>query len=229
VVGPLVHFLAREAKGHGVPAVIRAVHERGGRIAPLIALVKTLASALTLGTGGSLGREGPVVQIGASIASGTGQLLGVTPKQMKMLAAAGAAAGLAAIFNAPLGGSFFALEVIVGSFAMEAFGPVVVAAVAATVVSRAILGDTPVIRVMPYRLEHTYELAVYVGLGLACGAAAMIFTRSIAVGSGLFERAPLPEWAKASVGGLCVGLLAITTTPRILGNGYETVDALMSD
>ncbi|MBI3726600.1 chloride channel protein, partial [bacterium] len=132
VVGPLVHFFAREAKGHGVPAVVRAVHERGGRISPIVALVKMVASATTLGSGGSLGREGPVVQIGASIGSGVGQLLGVTPKQLKMLAAGGAAAGLAAIFNAPLGGAFFALEVFVGSFAMEAFGPVVVASVAAT-------------------------------------------------------------------------------------------------
>jgi CIC family chloride channel protein len=227
VVGPIIYLFAREAKGHGVPAVIRAVHERGGRISPVIALVKTIASAITLGSGGSLGREGPVVQIGASIASGVGQLLGVTPKQLKMLAAAGSAAGLAAIFNAPLGGAFFSLEVIVGSFAMEAFGPVVVASVAATVVSRAILGDNPVITAPPYQLEHAYELGVYVVLGLACGAGAVVFTRGIALGVALFERVKLPEWAKPCLGGLLVGLMALELTPRLLGNGYETVDALM--
>lgn len=229
VVGPLIHRFAREAKGHGVPAVIRAVHDRGGRISPMIALVKTLASSITLGSGGSLGREGPVVQIGASIGSAVGQLLGVTPRQLKMLAAAGSAAGLAAIFNAPLGGAFFALEVIVGSFAMDAFGPVVVASVSATVVSRAILGDNPVIKAADYRLEHSHELLLYVVLGLACGAGSVLFTRGIALGAAAFERVKLPEWLKPAVGGLAVGLLAVELTPRILGNGYETVDALMRD
>jgi CIC family chloride channel protein len=228
VVGPLIWFLAREAKGHGVPAVIRAVHERGGRISPMIALVKTVASAVTLGSGGSLGREGPVVQIGASLGSAVGQLLGVTPKQLRMLAAGGSAAGLAAIFNAPLGGAFFSLEVIVGSFAMEAFGPVVVASVAATVVSRAVLGDHPVIKAGEYRLEHTYELLVYVILGLVSGATAVLFTRGIAAGVGLFERVKLPEWLKPSIGGAVVGLMAVSVTPRILGNGYDTVEALMN-
>ena len=228
VVGPLIWFLAREAKGHGVPAVIRAVHERGGRISPMIALVKTVASAVTLGTGGSLGREGPVVQIGASLGSAVGQLLGVTPKQLRMLAAGGAAAGLAAIFNAPLGGAFFSLEVIVGSFAMEAFGPVVVASVAATVVSRAILGDHPVITAGEYRLEHTYELLLYVILGLVSGGTAVLFTRGIAAGVAIFEKVPLPEWAKPCLGGAVVGLMAVTVTPRILGNGYDTVEALMN-
>jgi CIC family chloride channel protein len=228
VVGPLIYFFAREAKGHGVPAVIRAVHERGGRISPIIALVKTVASAITLGSGGSLGREGPVVQIGASLGSAVGQFLGVTPRQMKMLAAGGAAAGLAAIFNAPLGGAFFSLEVIVGSFAMEAFGPVVVASVAATVVSRGILGDHPVITAAEYRLEHTYELLVYVFLGLVSGSTAVLFTRGIALGAAAFEKVPLPDWAKPCIGGGLVGLMAVTITPRILGNGYETVDALMT-
>jgi CIC family chloride channel protein len=228
VVGPLIHFFAREAKGHGVPAVVRSVHERGGRISPAIALVKTIASAVTLGSGGSLGREGPVVQIGASIGSGVGQLLGVTPKQLKMLAAAGAAAGLAAIFNAPLGGAFFALEVIVGSFAMEAFGPIVVASVSATLVSRAILGDHPVIAVASYELEHVHELLVYVALGLACGGVAVLFTRGIALATAAFERVPTPEWMKPAIGGAAVGFIALDLTPRILGNGYETVDAIMS-
>jgi CIC family chloride channel protein len=229
IVGPLIHFWAREAKGHGVPAVIRAVHERGGRISPVIALVKTIASAITLGSGGSLGREGPVVQIGASIGSGVGQLLGVTPKQLKMLSASGAAAGLAAIFNAPLGGAFFALEVVVGSFAMDAFGPIVIASVSATLVSRGILGDNPVISVAPYQLEHVHELLVYVVLGLVCGVGAVAFTKSVSAGTAVFERVPLPDWAKPALGGVVVGWIALRATPRVLGNGYETIDALMGN
>jgi CIC family chloride channel protein len=229
LVGPLIYFLAREAKGHGVPAVVRAVHERSGRIDPIIALVKLVASALTLGTGGSLGREGPVIQIGAAFGSATGQLLGVTPRQLKMLAAGGAAGGLAAMFNAPLGGAFFALEVVVGSFAMDAFGPVVVASVAATVVSRAILGNNPNIAVSHYELLHSYELAIYVALGLACGAVAVVFTRAVALSTALFERVRLPEWLKPSSGGAAVGLIAVLLTPRVLGNGYATIETILKN
>jgi CIC family chloride channel protein len=228
VVGPLIWRFAREAQGHGVPAVVRAIHERAGKIGPLVAIVKTVASAITLGSGGSLGREGPVVQIGGSIGSSVGQAIGVTPRQLRMLAAGGAAAGLAAIFNAPLGGAFFALEVILGSFAMDAFGPVVVASVAATVVSRGLMGDAPVIAVPAYRLEHFWELAIYAVVGVACGAVGVLLTRGVALGVAVFERVRVPEWAKPALGGLAVGVIALLWTPRILGNGYETVDTLIS-
>ncbi|HZV01445.1 MAG TPA: chloride channel protein [Planctomycetota bacterium] len=229
LVGLLIWRFAREAGGHGIPAVVKAVHERQGRIDPRVAFVKMISSALTLGSGGSLGREGPALQIGASLASAIGQLLALTPRQLRIVVAGGAAGGLAAIFNAPLGGAFFALEVIIGSFAMEAFGPVVVAAVAATVVSRAIMGDHPNIQVPKYALLHPWELVLYVGLGLATGAIAVVFTRGVAAGAAAFERVRVPDWLKPAFGGMACGLMAIFVTPRILGNGYETVDALLTD
>lgn len=146
-----------------------------------------------------------------------------------MIVAGGAAAGLAALFNAPLGGAFFALEVILGSFALEAFGPVVVASVAATVVSRALLGDHTVLEVPRYQLEHLYELPVYALVGLACGAVAVALTRGLGLASTLFDRLPLlPSWLRPALGGLVVGALALEVTPRVLGNGYETVDALVA-
>ena len=118
VVGPLVYFLAREAKGHGVPEVMEAVALRGGVIRKRIVLIKSLASAICIGTGGSVGREGPIVQIGSAIGSSLGQILNVSADRMRTLVGCGAAAGIAATFNAPIAGSMFALEVILGEFGL---------------------------------------------------------------------------------------------------------------
>ena len=129
IVGPLVHFLAPEAKGHGVPEVMTAMETRGGRIRPRVALVKTVASAVTIGSGGAAGREGPIVQIGAAIGSGIGQLLKISRPRLLALVGAGAAGGIAATFNAPIAGLMFTLEVLVGEFSVAAVSSMVFAAV----------------------------------------------------------------------------------------------------
>ncbi|MET9142976.1 chloride channel protein, partial [Streptomyces sp. NPDC004042] len=129
--GPLVNRFAKEARGHGVPEVMLAVAQRGGRISPKVAVVKTLASALTIGSGGSVGREGPIVQIGSALGSTLGRLLKVTEGRMRLLVACGAAGGIAATFNAPLAGVFFAMELILRTFTAEAFGATVLASVTA--------------------------------------------------------------------------------------------------
>jgi CIC family chloride channel protein len=134
LVGLLVQFLAPEAEGHGVPEVVEAVTFGAGRIRKRVAIVKSLASALTIGSGGSVGREGPIVQIGGAVGSALGQLFRSPPEQLRTLVACGAAAGIAAVFNAPIAGAFFSLEVVIGNFAMPAFGPVVISAVFGTVV-----------------------------------------------------------------------------------------------
>ena len=126
VVGPLVYFLAREAKGHGVPEVMEAVALRSGLIRKRLVLVKTLASAVCIGTGGSVGREGPIVQIGSAIGSAMGQLLRVSAARLRTLVGCGAAAGIAATFNAPIAGSMFALEIILGDFGLATFSPIVI-------------------------------------------------------------------------------------------------------
>ena len=137
LVGPLIYFFAREAKGHGVPEVMEAVALRGGRIRPVVALIKSVASSLSIGTGGSVGREGPIVQIGSTIGSTVGQAMKMSDDRVRNLVACGAAGGVAATFNAPIAGVIFALEVILGNFSVRSFGTVVIASVTASVVGRA--------------------------------------------------------------------------------------------
>ena len=120
IYGPLIYRYAREARGHGVPEVMLAVAEGGGRIRPQVAAVKSLASALCIGTGGSVGREGPIVQIGSALASSLGQRVRMADSRLPILVACGAAGGIAATFNAPITGVFFGLEIILREFSIEA-------------------------------------------------------------------------------------------------------------
>jgi CIC family chloride channel protein len=227
VLGPLVRLLAPEAEGHGVPEVIEAVMVGGGRIRRRVAAVKSLASAVTIGTGGSVGREGPIVQIGAAVGSALGQALRLPPEQLKTLAACGAAAGIAAVFNAPIAGAFFALEVIAGNFAMPAFGPVVLASVIATVISRAYFGDHPAFIVHPYRLESVMEIGLYVGLGIVSGVVSATFVGVLDRFETLAARSPIPKMWRPAVGGLLLGAL-IVLIPNVYGVGYATMDGALS-
>jgi CIC family chloride channel protein len=227
IVGPLVRFFAPEAEGHGVPEVIEAVMMRGGRIRKRVATVKSLASALTIGTGGSVGREGPVVQIGAALGSTLGQLLRLPAEQIKTLAACGAAGGIAAVFNAPIAEAFFALEVITGNFAMPAFGPVILSSVLATVVSRAYFGDHPAFIVQPYELASVVEIVAYMGLGLFCGIVAVAFVWTMDRFETLAPRLPVPKQWRPAVGGVVLGAL-ILVLPYLYGVGYGTMDAALS-
>jgi len=227
VVGPLVRILAPEAEGHGVPEVIEAVTIRGGRIRKRVATIKSIASALTIGTGGSVGREGPIVQIGAALGSTMGQLLRLPAEQIRTLAACGAAAGIAAVFNAPIAGAFFALEVITGNFAMPAFSPVILSSVMATVVSRAYFGDHPAFIVQPYKLESVFEIVAYIGLGLFCGVVAAAFVWTMGKLETLAARVPLAKQWRPAAGGLVLGAM-IVPLPYLYGVGYGTMDAALS-
>ncbi|NCQ35516.1 chloride channel protein, partial [bacterium] len=143
IVGPLVYFGAPEAKGHGVPEVMNAMVFKKGVIRPIVAAVKILASAITIACGGSVGREGPIVQIGAGMASTIGQWLRFSPQRLRTLIGCGAAAGIAATFNAPIAGAFFALEILMRDFALVTFSPIIVSSVVATAISREFLGANP--------------------------------------------------------------------------------------
>jgi CIC family chloride channel protein len=227
IVGPLVYYLAPEARGHGVPEVIEAFLLRGGRIRGRVAAVKSLASALTIGSGGSVGREGPIVHIAAAVGSVVAQRLRLPPEQMRTLAACGTAGGIAAVFNAPIAGAFFALEVITGNFAMPAFGPVILSSVMATVVSRAWFGDSPEFVVPPFEVTSGFEILTYAGLGLACGVVGVAFIRSMRASERLASRLPIPPLWRPAFGGLVLGgvILAI---PNLYGMGYGTMtDALL--
>lgn len=226
-VGLLVHRFAPEAQGHGVPEVIEAVTARGGRIRPRVAAIKSLASALTIGSGGSVGREGPIVQIGAAVGSTVAQALKLPSAQTRTLAACGAAGGIAAAFNAPIAGAFFALEVITGNFAMPSFGPVILSSVMATVASRAYFGDHPAFVVQPYALQSAYEIPLYVGLGLVSGLVAVGFVHVLHAIEQQAQRVPIaPTW-KPALGGLAVGVLVLWL-PNLYGVGYLTMDGALS-
>jgi chloride channel protein, CIC family len=227
IVGPLIRILAPEAEGHGVPEVIEAVAIGGGRIRKRVAAVKSVASAVTIGTGGSVGREGPIVQIGAAVGSALGQFLRLPPEQLKTLTACGAGSGIAAVFNAPIAGAFFALEVITGNFAMPAFSPVILSSVMATVVSRAYFGDHPAFIVQPYELVSILEIAAYVGLGVACGIVAVLFIQTMDTFEALAPRVPIPELWRPAAGGLILGAMLLMV-PNVYGVGYATMDAALS-
>ena len=166
LVGPLIYWFAREAKGHGVPEVIAAVSLRGGRIRPIVAVIKALASSICIGTGGSAGREGPIVQIGSTLGSSVGQALRMSDDRIRMLVACGAAAGIAATFNAPVAGVLFAMEVILGHFTAGQFSTVVVSSVTASVIARIFLGNTPAFLIPEYSLQSPWELFLCALLGI---------------------------------------------------------------
>ena len=227
VVGPLVYFFAREAKGHGVPEVMEAVALKGGVIRKRVVVVKSLASAISISTGGSVGREGPIVQIGSAIGSTLGQMLKVSQDRMRTLVGCGAAAGIAATFNAPIAGSMFALEVILGDFGLATFSPIVISSVVATAVSRAFLGDIPAFIVPVYELVSVWEFPIYMGLGLFCAVVGVTFTRVLYRVEDLFDNFQFPEYLKGIIGGSILGVTGLFF-PEILGVGYGGIDlALM--
>ena len=226
VVGPLVYFLAREAKGHGVPEVMDACLHQGGRIRPRVALVKILASAVSIGSGGSVGREGPIVQIGSSLGSSAGQFFGLQDAPLKTLVACGAAGGIAATFNAPIAGILFATELLLGRGTAKVLSPLVVSSVMATMVTRVHLGDAPPFRVGIYDLVSPWELGLYLILGVLGAAAGVAFTRGLYLLEDLWEKVPLPEYSRGVFGGAMVGATALAF-PQVMGVGYEFIEAVL--
>jgi CIC family chloride channel protein len=223
IVGPMVYFFAREAKGHGVPEVMEAVALRGGIIRKRIVAIKSLASAICIGTGGSVGREGPIVQIGSAIGSLLGQVIKTSADRMRTLVGCGAAAGIAATFNAPIAGSMFALEIILADFGVATFSPIVISSVTATAISRHFLGDHPAFIVPVYELVSAWEFPLYVTLGLVCALIALVFIKVLYFAEDIFEDFKFPEYLKAAAGGLILGCMGLVF-PHILGVGYGAID-----
>jgi CIC family chloride channel protein len=227
IYGPLIYVFAREAKGHGVPEVMLAVAQRGGRIRPAVAVVKALASALCIGSGGSVGREGPIVQIGSALASGLGQVLRLSETRMRTLVACGAGAGIAATFNAPIAGVFFALEVILGEFNTRVFGFVVISSVTAAVIGRAFLGDVPAFPVPAYQLVNVTEFVLYAVLGVLAGGTGVAFSYTLYWFEDRFDDVRMPEYLKPVPGGLMLGTLGVFL-PQVFGTGYPFMQQALS-
>lgn len=223
VYGPLVQRFAPEARGHGVPEVMYAVAERGGRIPAQVSLVKALASALCIGSGGSVGREGPIVQIGSALGSAFGGRLRLPPARLRVLVACGAAGGIAATFNAPLTGPFFAMELILSSFSVESFAAVVVASVTASVIGRSVLGDEAFLQLPDLELADAREYLLIVLLGVVVGAVGVGFSRVLYLVEDLCDRVWRgPEWLRPAAGGLLLGALLLVL-PEMYGVGYPVL------
>jgi chloride channel protein, CIC family len=226
-VGMLIHFFMKEAKGVGIADVMELVALRKGIIKKRLLFFESLTSAITIGTGGSAGVIAPTVFIGSSLGSITGQLLKISPDRIRSLAACGAAGGIAAIFNAPIGGCMFALEVILGDFGLASFSPIVISSVVATTVSRHFLGNFPAILVPPYHLVSAWELPLYALLGLFSAFVATVFTTSLYRTEAIFQNMKFPDFLKAGLGGLIIGTLALLF-PHILGSGFEAIDLALA-
>lgn len=228
LVGPLILLFPTEAKGLGVPEVIESATMRGGIIRPRTVVLRAVAGALSIGSGGSAGREGPIIQIGAAIGSTVGQALKWSGARVRLLVGCGTAAGIAASFNAPLAGILFTLEVVLGEFTLRTFSPLLVATVVATAVSRATLGAAPAFQAPSYKLVSNWELAIFLAVGLLCGITARGFIRLLYAMKDWFDEAlpKVPRVLRPALGGLLVGCIAVFF-PSVLGNGYPALAAAL--
>ena len=209
VVGLLAFYFSPEVKGHGIPSVMDAVANKGGYIRKRVTVLTSINSGTTIGSGGSAGKEGPIVQIGAAIGSSIGQLFHVSQRRLKTLVGCGAGAGLAAVFNAPIGGSLFAIEIIMGDYSLGFFAPMVVASVIATAVSRALISSSPIFQIPEYSLQSPAEYGMYLLMGLAGGIVAVIFIKTLYGIEDIFEKKiNLKPWIKPAIGGLLTGIIA---------------------
>jgi CIC family chloride channel protein len=221
--GPLIDRFAREARGGGVPEVMNAVASQGGKIRPQVSVVKALASALCIGFGGSVGREGPIVQIGSALASSLGQFARLPRSRLRILVACGAAAGISATFNAPVTGVLFGCELILREFALDAVVPMIFSAVVADVFGRAFFGAAPAFGQVPHDLLITHAAAdlLVAVLGLAAALIGVSFHAILYKVEDVCNAAWLgrPEWARPAVGGILLGLVLLAV-PQVYGVGY---------
>ena len=226
IYGPLIYRYAREARGHGVPEVMIAVAEGGGRIRPQVAAVKSLASALCIGTGGSVGREGPIVQIGSALASSLGQWIKMPESRLRILVACGAAGGISATFNAPLTGVFFGVEIILREFSVEAIFTVMLSAMIADLIGRQFAGSAPFLSGLPpgIALHHLTSYLLIAGLAVVAALAGLAFAKILYATEDLCDKVwgNRPEWARPAAGGIALGLLLLAL-PQMYGVGYPVL------
>ncbi len=226
IYGPLIYRFAREARGHGVPEVMIAVAENGGRIRPQVSVVKAVASALCIGTGGSVGREGPIVQIGSALASSLGQRIRMPEERLRILVACGAAGGIAATFNAPITGVFFGVELILREFSVDALFTVMLSAMLADVTALAFLPGGPFLSGFPpgIVLHHLQNYLLVALLAVIAALIGIAFKTVLYKVEDLCDRAwrGRPEWARPAVGGILLGLLLLAV-PQLYGVGYPVM------
>lgn len=247
VSGVLVYLFAREAAGHGVPQVLDAIVRRGGKLRARVGVVKIITSICTVGTGGSAGAEGPIVQIGSVFGSTIGQWLAVPSRHIPTLVGCGAAAGISSIFNAPIAGVFFALEILLRDFSLKAFTPIVISSVFATAMTQVLLPSDEAIfayEITGYMFTVS-ELPSYLVLGFVCAVAAWMFVETLHASESFFEKIPLHPALLPVLGALILGVLGIvgqlgsnamgenalvptdSSVPAFFGNGYAMITSLL--
>ncbi len=222
LVGIISNYFAKEVKGHGVPQILESLALKGGKIKPKVAFFGILAPAITIGSGGSVGQEGPIALIGSAFGSVLGQALKLPQKYISLFLACGASAGIAATFNAPIAGAFFGLEVVLGSYAMGAVVPIFISAVTGTMLFRQLMGAETVLATPEYIVSHPSELIFMILLGVIAGFAGLAYTRGLTFTEELFDDWHFPWWGKALIGGTAIGILGLIF-PQVLGVGYGTM------
>jgi CIC family chloride channel protein len=227
VVGLLIYFFARETKGHGVPEVMQAVAVGGSHIRPRVAAMKALVSSICIGSGGSVGREGPIVQIASALGSTLGQVFRFSEDKKRILIACGAAGGIAATFNAPLAGIFFALEIILREYGSRYLSSVVLSAVTATVVSRSFLGSSPAFATPAYELLSNWDLLFYFIFGFIAAIVGWAFIKLLYKTEDIFDLWKIPSWLKPAMGGLLIGIIGLFF-PQIFGVGYPSIEKVLN-
>ena len=217
-----------EARGSGVPQTEAAYHLRQGDIPGRVAFGKFLTGVLCIGSGHSMGREGPSVQIGAGLASAIGKWFNLSPARAQSLVPVAAAAALSAAFNTPVAAVLFALEEIIGDMNAAVIGSTVVASVASVIVERSILGNNPIFHVPQYQLAHPAELIAYLVLGVIGGILSLAFCKGLLWLRGVFKRMPArTRLIQPAMGGLAIGVILIFV-PQVMGVGYEFVNQALN-
>ncbi|MHA1637811.1 MAG: chloride channel protein, partial [Candidatus Thorarchaeota archaeon] len=246
LVAIIVERYAPEAKGHGVPEVIAAYSLEGGKMRFQTPILKSLASAICIGSGGSCGREGPIAQIGAGAGSALASLMKLGKKERKTLLVCGLSSGIAATFNAPLGGTLFGIEVIAGGIVGFSIIPVILSSVVATAVADAILGTQISFQAPTFIMNGIPELALYLVMGILFGVISVVWTRGFYSIEGLYERIRVSKYLLPAIGGLVTGLIAVLAVflesqygyfgifgpnqpyfPAVMGVGYSFIDATL--
>jgi len=241
LAGIIVYYLANEARGHGVPEVMHAIHRNKSRIKLRVAIAKWLSAICTIGSGGSAGAEGPIVQIGSSVGSKFGQLLKINPQNTATLLGCGAAAGIASVFNAPIAGIFFVLEILLRDFSLRTFTPIVIASVFSAVVTQSMLGENPALFAVAADFNvdafTAIEIPNYLLLGVICGLIAMAFIKALYWTEDLYAKFKLHPILKPVTGAALLGLMGFIYVllnkddikiPPFFSNGYPVIRELLS-
>ncbi len=227
VAGLIIHFALKGQRGAGVAEIMEAVALRDRKVGLRSSIWKSLAALSLMGTGGSVGREGPIAQVSAAVSSKISRFLGLSAERRNILLGCGVAAGMAATYNAPLGATFFVMDIIFANYAMDVFGPVVVAALSASLVTRALVGPNPIYDIPEFQSPDAWEYIFFALLGVAAALAGRLFILVLDRSSKYCGRIPAPLYVKTLIGGVGIGIIGIWL-PQVWGNGYEGVSLALT-